>query len=414
MGLLKQGSRSIAGRGRVRVRQGLIVSQTAFALMLVLAAGLMIRSFWNLTRVNVGFDPENVVTFEVALPATNYPTRERAVALHAALLERVRALPGVDRAGASTCLPLCGSWAGNPWAREDRPAAPGEIPPIVATRRVSEDYLEAMRVAVLQGRGIEHRDREQRTGAAVVNRRAAARLFPGEEPIGKTIYHATNPEDPAWYRVVGVVENAPVTSLTDDPTPIVYLPLLHRDADGPNPRRLAYAVRSTIPPLGLVDAIRGAVAELDPAVPVANVRTMPAVVRAAGASMAFAMVLLVLAATMALFLGVVGVYSVVAYMVSLRTAEFGVRLAMGARAEELSRMVMRQGGALVGVGVVLGSCGALALTRFMRAMIFGVSPHDPATFVAVPVVLGVVAVMAILGPARRAASVDPIQSLRAE
>lgn len=409
-----KGTRTTADRRRFRVRNALIVSQTAFALILVLGAGLMTRSFWHLTHVDTGFDPEGVLTFQIALPGTTYPTRERAVALHDALLERLRALPGVDAVGASTCLPLCGSWAGNPWAREDRPSAPGEIPPIAATRRVSEEYFDAMRLAVLRGRGIERRDREQRTGAAVVNRRAAAKLFPGEDPLGKTIYHAAAPDSVPWYRVVGVVEDAPVTTLTDDPAPIVYLPLLHTDATGPNPRFLSYAVRTTLPPTSLVTAVRDAVGALDAALPIANVGTMAGILRTAGAGMAFTMVLLALAAAMALFLGLVGIYSVIAYMVSLRTAEFGVRLALGARADELARMVLRQGGVMVGVGVVVGLGGALILTRFMRAMVFGVSTSDPPTYAVVTALLGAVAVLAIRGPARRAAGVDPMESLRAE
>ena len=411
---LKQDARSTADRARFRARNTLIVSQTAFALVLIVAAGLMARSFWHLTRTDVGFDAEGVLTFQISLPSTAYPTRRSAVAFHDALLQRLRTLPGVESAGATTCLPLCRSWAGNAWAREDRPPAPGEIPPIVATRRVSPGYLETMRIALLRGRTIESRDHEQLTGAAVINRRAAERLFPGEDPIGKRIYHSSDPDGPPWYHVVGIVENAPVTTLTDDRAPIVYLPLLHRDGTGISPSLLAYTVRSSLPPASIVAAVRAEVRDLDAALPVAYVRLMSAVVREAEARMAFTMVLLVLAASMAVFLGVVGIYSVITYMVAQRTPEFGIRLAIGARGEDLTRMVLRQGGAMIGAGIVIGLPGAVGLTRFMRTMVFGVSTTDPLTYALVTGILAAAALLAVYRPARRAAAVDPMMSLRAD
>lgn len=411
---LKQGTRATADRARFRARHALIVSQTAFALVLIVGAGLMARSFWHLTRVDPGFDAEGVLTFQISLPRAHYPTRERAAALHGALLARLRALQGAERVGATTCLPLCGSWAGNPWVRDGRPAPPGEIPPIAATRRVTEDYLETMRLGVLQGRTLERQDHERRTGAAMLNRAAAAKLFPGEDPLGKRLYHASEPDDPPWYHVVGIVENAPIRTLTDDSAPIVYLPLLHRDDGGPGLWALSYAVRTSLPPLSLVDAVWSEVRGLDGALALSHVRLMRGVVRQAEARMAFTMVLLVLAAGMALFLGVVGIYSVIAYLVAQRTPEFGIRLALGARGEDLTRMVLRQGGAMVAAGLTIGLAGAVALTRFMRAMVFGVSVTDPMTYFVVTAVLGAVAFLAIHGPARRAGAVDALESLRAE
>jgi len=194
----------------------------------------------------------------------------------------------------------------------------------------------------------------------------------------------------------------------------VYLPLIHRDAGGPSPHLLDYAIRSSIPPLRLVGMVQAALRELDPTIPLAEVRTMTGTVRAATARMAFTMVLLLLAASIALFLGIVGIYSVIAYMVARRAPEFGIRLAIGARGEDVARLVLRQGGAMVGAGIVIGLLAALGLTRFMRAMVFGVSTTDPATYAAVTTVLAAVALLAILGPARRAAAVSPMNSLRAE
>jgi putative ABC transport system permease protein len=411
---LKHGTRTTPSRARFRARNALIVSQTAFALVLIVAAGLMARSFRHLTHVDTGFDADGVLTFQISLPATNYPTRQRVVAFHDAFLARLRGIRGVQRAGATTCLPLCGSWAGSAWAREDRRPRPGEIPPIVATRRVSEDYLETMRVRLVRGRTIERQDHEQLTGAAVLNRTAVAKLFPDEDPLGKRIYYGASTNDPPWYQVVGIVENTPVRSLTGEPTPTVYLPLLHRDAGGPSPQLLSYAVRSSLPPLRLVALVRAELGQLDPSLPMAEVRTMRGVVRAATARMAFSMVLLGLAASMALFLGMVGIYSVIAYMVAQRAPEFGIRLAIGARREDITRMVLRQGSVMVGLGIGVGILGALGLTRFMRAMVFGVSTADPVTYAVVTGVLGAVAFLAIYGPAQRAAATAPMESLRSE
>ncbi len=413
---LKEGGRgTTTGRARFRARNVLVTSQIALALILLIGAGLMVRSYWHLRSVHPGFDTESVLTFDLGLAVSDYPDRESAVAFHQELLDRLEALPGVVSAGAVTCLPLCGNWAGNPLEVEGSPRQPGVIPPVVATRRVSPGYPETMKIPLLAGRTIERADQDGRSGAALVNAELVKRYWPGEDPIGRRVYHSSDPTDSTWYTVVGVVGNVPVGKLTDDPNPAIYLPLLHSDGSrGPSPHSLSFVVRTSTPPLGLAAAVRSEIWSMNPNLPIAHLRTMERVVADAGIQMAFTMVLLVIAAAVALLLGAVGIYGVVSYVVSQRTSEIGVRIALGARGEDVSRMVLKQGGAAAAIGLTLGLAGSFALTRLMSALLYDVSPTDPATFAAVATLLLAVTLLATYLPARRAARIDPMEALRSE
>ena len=423
---LKEGARGMTtSRGGARLRSALVASQVALALMLLVGAGLMARSFWHLSRLDLGFNAEGVLTFQLGLPRADYPSREAAVAFHRELLDRLEGLPGVESAAAITCLVLCGSWNGDPLQARGSTPAPGEIPPVVATRRVSAGYFETMRIPLLEGRTLERADQEQRTGAAVVSAELVERYWPGESGLEKRVYHSGPAEDPSddrvdvpeppWYTIVGVVANTPVRELTEDPAPIMYYPLLHSDSTrGLRPNTMTYVVRSSTPPLTLAGAVRNEVWSMDENLPIARTRTMERIVSDAGIQMAFTMVMLVIAAFVALLLGAVGIYGVVSYVVAQRTGEIGVRMALGARAADVSRMVLRQGGSVVAFGLVLGLVGAFALTRLMRALLFGISPTDPGTFAGVSLLLAGIALLASYVPARRAARVDPVQALRSE
>ena len=412
---LKQGGRGMTtARGRLRVRNLLVVSQVALALVLLVGAGLMARSFLHLKRLDPGFDAKSVLTFQLGLPGGDYPNRAAAVAFHRELLDRLGELPGVEAAAAVTCLALCSNWAGIPLQVEGRTPPPGEIPPVVATRRVSAGYFETLRIPLLSGRTVERADQEQRTGSAVVSAELVERYWPGEDPVGKRVYTG-NDEEPAWYTIVGVVANTPIRELTEDPAPIIYLPLLHSDgARGISPRTLTYVLRTSTPPLSLAGAARSEVWSMDRSLPIARIRTMEQIVSDAGIQMAFTMVMLVIAAFVAVLLGAVGIYGVISYVVAQRTGEIGVRMALGARAADVSRMVLKQGGSVAAFGLGLGLLGAFALTRLMRALLYGISPTDPATFVGVSALLLVIALVATYLPARRAARVDPVQALRSE
>lgn len=416
VGALREGGRgATTGRRRVSLRHALVAGQVALALVLLIGAGLMLRTYRAIHAIDPGLRPENVLTFEVGLPPEGYPNREAAVAFHEELLERLEALPGVISAGASTCLPLCGSWNGYLVQVEDRPPRPGELPPVVATRRVSPGYLETLGTPLRSGRLLERADHEHRTGAAVINVAMADAYWPGEEPLGQRFYHELYDESPAWYTVVGVVENMPIRDPTEEPARTVYLPLLHLDgAVGPSPHRLGYAVRSAVPPLALAGAVRRTVWSLDGGLPVASLRTMEGIISGATVRMQFTMIMLLVSAGAALALGAVGLYGVVSYVVGRRTREFGVRKALGAEAARIRTMVVRQGAVVAAVGIVLGLVASIALARTMEALLYGVTPVDPVTYVGVSALLLAVVIVASWIPARRAARVDPAEALRAE
>jgi predicted permease len=299
-----------------------------------------------------------------------------------------------------------------------RPLEPGQIPPIIQIRRAVPGYFETMRIPVLQGRTTLDADDQQKNGSVVVSRTFAKLYFPNEEPIGQqlTFFFNEGENEAAvpWFTVVGVVEDNPVQELGElRPVGLIYLPMLDPvDNVGSGMHRMAFAVRSSIDPLALVSEVRAAAAAVNPNVAVANVRSMENVVAKATSRMAFTMVLLVIGAAVALLLGAIGIYGVIGYVVGQRTNEIGVRMALGARPSDVAGMVLRQSGFVVLAGIVIGLIGALALTRLMTALLFGISATDPPTYAAVTVFLLGVAALASWLPARRAAKLDPVTALR--
>jgi len=418
---LREGGRSAtAGHARFRARNVLMAGQVALALVLLVGSGLMVRSFLRLRSVNPGFDPQNVLTFTVDLSSADFPTRQAAAAFHLALLERVRALPAVQSAGAVTCIPLSGGCWGDPMRVRGRPLEPGQIPPIIQIRRAVPGYFETMRIPVLQGRTTQDADDQQKNGSVVVSRTFVKLYFPNEDPVGQQLSlffnEGENEAAVPWFTVVGVVEDNPVQEL-GEPRPIglVYLPLLDPvDNVGSGMHSMAFAVRSSIDPLALVTEVRAAAAAVNANVAVANMRSMENVVARATSRMAFTMVLLVIGAGVALLLGAIGIYGVIGYVVGQRTNEIGVRMALGARPADVAGMVLRQSGYVVLAGIVIGLIGALALTRLMTALLFGISATDPLTYATVTVFLLGVAALASWLPARRAAKLDPVTALRIE
>ena len=412
--------RTTAGRSGIRGRNVLIVSQVAFALVLLVGAGLMTRSFWQLLQVHPGFEARNVLTFEISVPAGQRYRYSEVAPLHRELLDRIAAIPGVEHAGASTCLPLSGrkdnGCGGTAWAiEEDWPNETSRT----GNSTVSPGYFRALGIPVLAGRGLEPADLDEGNPVVLVSASLAEGLFPGEDPLGKRVANILRPGDPYWYRIVGVVGDVKYHSLTDGQPHVpcyadcamVYGPL---PSDLGNARTMRFLLRTATPPLGLVEEVRTAVQSIDPMLAVARVQTMEEIVGDSGAQMAFTMVLLAIAAAMALSLGSIGIYGVLSYVVGQRTSEIGIRMALGARAAEVSRMVVRQGGTVVLIGLAIGLIGAFALTRVMEAILFNVSPTDPATYVVVTVFLLAIGLMATYLPARRAAEVDPVEALRAD
>ena len=410
---LKEGGRAATtGHTRFRARNVLIVAQIALALVLLVGSGLMVRSFWHLQQIDPGFRAENVLTFDIGLPPGDYPEQARPAAFQQQLLDRLSGLPGVVQAGAVSCLPLSSWCGGDPLYEEGVPRQPGSIPPIVAIRRAAPSYFETAEIPLLAGRYLDRRDHEQVTNVAVVSATLVERFWPDEDPLGRRVFPGGNPT--SWYTIVGVVGDVGTGNVTESPSPLIYLPMVSDGDRGSSPRTMTFVLRTAIPPLDLAAAVRREVREMNRNIPVAHMRTLEDLVAESGIQMAFTMLLLIIAAAVALTLGAVGVYGVISYVVGQRRSEIGVRIALGARGGQVRRMVLGQGTRVAAVGVLLGLGGAMALTRLMGSLLYGVAPTDPITYGSVSVVLFVVTLLAAYLPARRAAAVDPVEALRAE
>jgi putative ABC transport system permease protein len=423
---LREGGRThTASRKRHRIRHALMASQVALALVLLVASGLLVRSFQRLLTVAPGFDPTSTLTFQVGLPPADYPDRERVVALHHAVLDRISALPGVTAASASTCLPLAreGFCFGNTLAVEGRPPLAGRFPAAVAQRAVAGGYFAAMGTRVLRGRGLDRADIDRREPVVVLDQAAVNAYFPGEDPIGRRIALGYRSSNGPWRTIVGVVENTVTFGLAElRPTPKLYLPMSTSGGPelpvsgllGPDVSVMSYVVRSSTPGFGLGPAVRRTIDAVDATIAMARVETLQGAVDRAAAQAKFTAVLLVAAAAVALILGLVGIYGVVSYVVSQRTGEIGLRLALGAEPGGVAAMIARQGGIVALAGIFAGLAAAFAGSRFIASLLYDVNPRDPAVFAATTVMLFGVAMLACWLPARRAARVSPVEALRGD
>ena len=404
-----------AARERQLARRGLVVVQIALALTLLVGSGLSVRSFQKLAAVDPGFDPADVLTFGLALPRRGYETDESRLAFHRQAVARLRALPGAAGAAAASTVPLGGEMSGSGHTVEGRPLADGEVPPVFTWKRVSPAYFDAMRVALVEGRVFDALDGERDAPVVVVSRAVARAQWPGESALGKGIRLGGPPaeEGEEWARVVGVVDDVRETALHEDPPPMVYYPIPGVVGGGGVPPVMRYLVR--VPnAAALAGAVRETVRALDPTLPVADVETLETLVGRARGERAFVMVLLVVAAALALLLGSVGLYGVVACAVAQRRREIAVRMAVGAQVADVRRLVLAEAGWMAGAGVAAGVVSAVALTRRLQALLFETAPLDPVVFGAVSLLLAAVCLLASWLPARRAAGIDPMTILRAE
>ena len=417
---LKEGGRSGGdGGSRNRLRGFLVGSEFALAFMLLIGAGLMIRSFFALQSVDPGFNPHHVLSMVVSVAGSSEAEPERRSVFYRQLLDRVRALPGVQSAGAINHLPLAGDLWGWSFEIEGRPKPrPGESP--MAVYRVAmPGYFETMRLPVLRGRAIVATDDARAPGVAIVNERAAAAYWAGHDPLGKRIsFDADKRDPPTWLTVIGVVKNAKQEDWASEPYPEVYLAALqNKDFLGVGASHTAYitlVMRTAGDPGDLTSAVKRTVWGFDRNLPISQVVTMDGVVADATSQPHFEMLLFAMFAGVALILAAVGIYGVMNYAVSRRTREIGIRISLGASRAAVLRMVVRQGMMQALAGTAAGFVGALLLSKLMSRMLYGVRPTDPVTFAAVAMVLGVVALLASCVPARKATRIEPTVALRSE
>jgi len=411
MAALRDGGRNATlSRARHRTRNALVMTQVALAFALVIGSGLMVRSFDALRSVDPGFQADGLLTFDVRPLPTKYETPEVLARFYVSLLERLEAVPGAMRAGAVNALPLAAGTSNLTTVIEEFPPAEGAFPPSFYIYRATPGYFEAMGIPVAEGRSLVVDDHERRLGSVIINSSLKETYWPETSALGKRMFVAGIPA-----QVVGVVGDVHAMGLDQQAPQVLYLPML--DAAG-SPNRMglgamSIAVRASVEPLSLVPAIRSAIAELDGDLPMANVRSMENVVGISLSRSSFMMTLLVIAASIALFLGSVGIYAVLSYVVTTRTAEIGVRSALGASPERLRRLIFAHGLWLAVVGVLIGVAGAIVLGRVIEAQLYGVSPIDPVTLVGGAAIFLAVAALASLLPAMRAARTTPVDALRA-
>jgi predicted permease len=398
---------STVGRDRQYVRKALIVTQIALAIVLLTGSGLMLRSFQRLRAVDPGIRTDNVLT--VGISVGDGVARERAAALYQQVLDETARLHGVEAVGLTNALPLQPqSLNGSSYDIESKPRPEDEIETVAMYAVISDGFHETMGTQLVAGRDIERADAEHRRAVTLISETFARMEFPDQGAIGQRIRFGT---DTTWHEVVGVVRDVRVMGLREEMRPLAYLPMT-TSVESARIALMHLAVRTTVEPLSLSQPLLAAIRRANADVPLLTVRTMDSVMMESMAETSFTMTIILIAAGVALLLGAVGLYGVVGYVVSQRTREIGLRLALGAVPTQVRRMVMRQGLDLAGIGTALGIAGALALTRVLDSVLFEVDSRDPLTFALVPLVLLAVSAIAAYVPARRASRLAPMHAMR--
>jgi len=409
---LKSGSRESAEGSRLRTRSFLVVLETALGFVVVIGAGLLLRSFVSINHVRLGFQPDGLLTFRVIPRGERYSQSAQRTLFYQQAIEKLRALPGMRSAAAITFIPLTLSKGRKGFTIDGRPpSGPGQVP-LASYDIVTPDYFQTMRIPLLEGRDFSWRDSPETQPVVIINEAMAKRYWPGEDPLGKR-FHQASPDDKfPWMTIIGVVADVREFSPTVEAEPTMYFPVAQFIYPGGILRD--WILRTTGDPTRVASSVTGAIWGVDRNLPVTRIRTMEEVRSISLASERMNLLLFGLFAVLALALATIGIYGVLAYSVAQRTREIGIRLALGAHHNDVLRLVVGQGMRLAALGILLGLSGALTLTRLMAGMIYGVSTTDPVTFLSVAILLGLVAAAACYIPARRAMRVDPMVALRYE
>jgi predicted permease len=409
--LRESGRTGAGGRGQ-RLRNTFVVAEIALALALLVGAGLTLRSFWRLQAVEPGFNPDGVLTMRLLLPFTTHPRIPERATFFRQVTERLRALPGVAAAGAVSRIPMAPGNNSGTMTGENSVVGPNDPQVEVEMRWASPQYFQTMGIALLSGRDFNDADAEGTLPVAVVDESFARRFYPNEDPIGKRIKRGGPNSARPWKTIVGVVRQVRNQRLDATSLPQAYFPVLQEADEMFN---LSFAVRASgVEPQALGPSVRAAVLAVDRHQPIFDVKPLRQIVGDSIALKRLALMLLVVFAVVAVLLAAAGIYGVMAYAVTERTREIGIRMALGAQTRDVLRLVVWQGLKLTGVGVALGWAAALGLTRLMEKLLYGVSATDPLTFLAVPLLLAFVALLACWISARRATKVDPMIALRCE
>jgi putative ABC transport system permease protein len=407
------GRTATAGRSRQRSRQLLIGVQIALAVILLTGSGLMLRSFLRLANLNPGFQIQRALTLQVALPESEYPNDASVARFFQQALDRLKAVPGITAAAVTSSLPLGGSASSSGHEIEGKPTAAGAPPPVLGVEYISAGYFQALGIRLIEGRSLELQDQERRTGAVVVNEAAAKRFWPDQSVVGKRLRPADSGLPPdSWYTVVGVAGDVRNRRLTQEPDPMIYYPLLGKKEGAWVSRQMSFVLRTGIDPEAMTTLVRREIWSIDPNLPLSNISTMEKLVQQDQAGLNFSVWMFLIAAAVALILGAVGIYGFISYLVAQRTPEIGVRMAIGADRRNVRWMILKESVGMLIFGLAFGIAGALGMTRWLKALLFEVSPLDPLTFGLVPLLLLAVVLLASYLPANRATRIDPLEALQ--
>jgi putative ABC transport system permease protein len=418
---LREGARGSGGKRQHRLQAGLIVTSVAFAFVLLVASGLLIRSFSNLMQADSGINALNVLNLEVSLPHADYNQAPRIRSFYQTLRDRLLTIPGVKSAVVATDLPLRADGERRAWAAEGAADQGAGMGSSIALTWAHGDYFTTFGVPLIRGRNFTTEEQYENRRAIIVSKNLADRYWPGQDPIGKRLKWGLNASSPApWLTVVGVAGDVVDGPLGSDPVIHAYTPYSEMNDQGlASPlgglwRRLNVAVNADVDAASLTPSVRAAIAALDPALAVSKVTTMREVVGELSAPQRFSAAVLTAFAAGALLLASIGLYGVLAFAVAQRTREIGVRLALGAPRANVLGLILKQGMLMVTIGLAIGLAGSIGATRLLRSLLYETDIYDPLTFVVVPILLATVSLAACYLPARRAAVLDPLVTLRSE